>query len=139
MALDGAHARAAAGARHLDEEQLVRHAPGPPAHGRDGGGEERDDRRADRRGEVRRARVADHDAAGAGEHLGELGERRPAAEVGDLRRVASPPPGARSASSPGPPVTTTRRPAATSASTSAALRSGAQARAGTEAPGCTTT
>src|SRR5215207_921082 len=41
--------------------------------------------------------------------------------------------------SPGAPVTTTGRPVATSACTSSALRSGAQARAGAEAPGCTTT
>src|SRR5690606_30815325 len=37
------------------------------------------------------------------------------------------------------PVTTTRRPAARSSRTASAQRSGGQARAGTEAPGCTTT
>ena len=43
--------------------------------------EQRDDRGADRRGEVGRPGVADHDRVGARQHGGQLGERRAPAQV----------------------------------------------------------
>ena len=118
-------------------EQLVRHPPRAPAHGRDGRGEQRDDRRADRRGQVRRAGVADDDASAPASTSASSASVVRAAEV-DAASVAGDERGERPLA--GAPVTThagARR--APARATSAAWRSGAQARAGTEAPGCTTT
>ena len=140
VARDRAGARAAAGARHVDEEQLVRHPPRAPAHRRARSG------RTARRPACRPRRPGApgrccrrRRSARAGEHLGQLGERRRGRRgrrpgprrAGDargqraLRRAA------------GDDARGGRRRRARR--TSAALRSGAQARAGTEAPGCTTT
>jgi hypothetical protein len=77
----GALAGAAAGARDVDEQQLVLDRVRPPARGRDGRREQGDDGSADRGGEVRRAGVADHDGVRAGQHAGQAGEVGGAAEV----------------------------------------------------------
>ena len=85
----------------LVAEQLDGDAPRLPPLGGDDGGEQRDDGRAHRGGEVRGAGVAHDDGLRAGEHGGQPGEVGRATEVGaasggDLRREAR---------SPGPPVT----------------------------------
>ena len=140
VARDRADARAAAGARDVDEQQLVRHPPRPPAHRRAPSGRRarRPGCRPPRRGAPGRCCRRRRSARPAST-LGELGERRPAAEVRDRRAAPGRRPARSARAPPGAPVTTTRRPAAASARTSSALRSGAHARAGTEAPGCTTT
>src|SRR5215207_8183801 len=73
-------ARVAAGCV-LIAEKHVRHAPGPPALGRNDGREKGDDGRADRCSEMGRARVARDEAIGAGEEGGEDREARLPAEV----------------------------------------------------------
>ena len=66
----------------LVAEQDVRHPVGRPAHGGDDRREQRHDRGADRRGQVRRAGVADDDRGGPRQHPGQLREVGAAAEVG---------------------------------------------------------
>ena len=107
-------------------------APRAPAHGRDGRREERDDRRPDRRREVRRAGVADDDRVGAFDHPRQLGQRRPSAEVES--RVAGDERGQLALARPAGDhdVVPARRAAP---ATSSALRSGSHARAGTLGPG----
>ena len=122
----------------LVAEQHLPDAVGPPSHGRDDRGEQRHHRRADRGGQVRRARVADDDGVGAGQHRGELGKPGAAPEVerarcpgGDLR-------GERAlVGTAGDDDARGRR----AASRPAARRwcSAGQRRAVTAAPGCNTT
>ena len=105
MAGHRAGARAAAGARARRRQQLVRHPPRAPADRRDRRARRARRPASDRRGEVRRAGVADDDRVGAGEHAAPA-RRGSSARRGRCRARRR---RTRSASrSPGPPVTTTR-------------------------------
>src|SRR5512144_907649 len=80
---DGAGAGTRRGAgRLLVAEQHGGDAPRPPPFGRDDRREQRDHRGAHGGGQVRGPGVADHHGGGAVEHVPQLGEREPSAEVG---------------------------------------------------------
>ena len=120
----------------LVAEQHVRHAVGRPAHGGHDRREQRDDRRADRGGQVRRAGVADDHRGGPRHTPASCGEVGAAAEVG--ARAAGDR-GGEARARRAPPVTTTRHPSAASSAAARAACSAGQLRAGAAAPGCTTT
>ena len=67
--------------RGLVAEEHVPHAVGPPPHGGDNRGEQRDHGGADGGGEVRGARVTDDDGVGLGEDARELGQPGASAQV----------------------------------------------------------
>ena len=111
-----------------------RRAPSARRHDRR---EQRDDRRADRGGQVRRAGVADHHASAPASTAASSGRVGPPAQVDDRRR-RRPAARALSSRSAGAGDHDRRAPAGSAATIRRGVRA-SSARAGTEAPGCTTT